>query len=239
MSRTTRLSRPMSVVLAAGVLVGGANVAAYAATGGKFILGHTNKANQATTLTTTGSGPALRLNSRAGSPALSVSNETRIAKLNADKVDGLDSSAFAAAAHNHDDRYYTESEVDERVAGKASLGHVHDDRYYEKSSVDHLFARQRFIETGNGVGNNLNCISVGGLSVGVTNGRGEPVNARFTFFVPGSSGQAYGHIRSDGSIRSSSPNVTSVTQPSTGVYCVQIAGGGFDLESAVATMHVN
>ena len=36
-----------------------------------------------------------------------------------DKLDGLDSTAFAAAGHDHDGRYYTETEVDSALALKA------------------------------------------------------------------------------------------------------------------------
>lgn len=46
--------------------------------------------------------------------------------LSADYLDGLDSTAFAAAAHDHDARYYTEGESDARFA---AAGHLHDDRY--------------------------------------------------------------------------------------------------------------
>ena len=51
--------------------------------------------------------------------------------------------------HTHDDRYYTESEVDSNLTtlsgslqsnidGKSDLGHTHDDRYYTESEVDGL-----------------------------------------------------------------------------------------------------
>lgn len=36
--------------------------------------------------------------------------------LNADKLDGNDATAFALVAHTHDDRYYTETEIDAMVA---------------------------------------------------------------------------------------------------------------------------
>lgn len=35
------------------------------------------------------------------------------------------SSAYAASNHTHDDRYYTESEIDAKLAGKADSGHIH------------------------------------------------------------------------------------------------------------------
>ena len=38
--------------------------------------------------------------------------------------------------HTHDDRYYTESEMDSKLSGKASSSHTHDDRYYTEAEVD-------------------------------------------------------------------------------------------------------
>ena len=38
--------------------------------------------------------------------------------------------------HNHDDRYYTENEVDTKLSGKSDTGHNHDDRYYTENEVD-------------------------------------------------------------------------------------------------------
>ncbi|MCB0208012.1 MAG: hypothetical protein KDJ52_01705 [Anaerolineae bacterium] len=42
--------------------------------------------------------------------------------------------------HNHDDLYYTESEVDALLGGKSDVGHDHDDRYYTETEVDGLLA---------------------------------------------------------------------------------------------------
>ena len=42
----------------------------------------------------------------------------------------------AASDHNHDSRYYTETEVDTKLSGKADSSHTHDDRYYTESEVD-------------------------------------------------------------------------------------------------------
>ena len=75
--------------------VGGGS--AYAATGGSFILGHTNSAT-ATTSLTNGQGTALSLTSKTGTPALKVSNQTKVTNLNADKLDDLDSTKLALTA---------------------------------------------------------------------------------------------------------------------------------------------
>lgn len=50
---------------------------------------------------------------------------------------------FSFSEHVHDDRYYTESEIDSKVSslntsinGKANSSHTHDDRYYTESEVN-------------------------------------------------------------------------------------------------------
>ena len=42
--------------------------------------------------------------------------------------------------HTHDDRYYTETEVDTLLTGYSATGHTHDDRYYTESEVDTLLS---------------------------------------------------------------------------------------------------
>lgn len=39
-------------------------------------------------------------------------------------------------SHNHDSRYYTEGEVDTLLAGKSAVTHDHDSRYYTEAEVD-------------------------------------------------------------------------------------------------------
>jgi hypothetical protein len=78
--------------LALFVALGGTS---YAVTGGNLVLGHANQAGAPSSLKNTGAGPALKLTSRNGTtPALAVSNSSKIAHLNADELDGLSSSAF-------------------------------------------------------------------------------------------------------------------------------------------------
>ena len=53
-------------------------------------------------------------------------------------VTGL-ASALAGKSdtgHVHDDRYYTESEIDTKLSGKSDTSHTHDSRYYTESEVD-------------------------------------------------------------------------------------------------------
>ena len=67
---------------------------AVAATGGKFILGHSNTETRPSTLSNS-KGTALTLKSKAGSPALRVGSSVKVPLLNSDRLDGLDSSSFA------------------------------------------------------------------------------------------------------------------------------------------------
>ena len=54
------------------------------------------------------------------------------------KTDGIyqPKGSYAASEHTHDDRYYTEAEVDGKLSGKSNTGHTHDDRYYTESEVN-------------------------------------------------------------------------------------------------------
>lgn len=45
-------------------------------------------------------------------------------------------STFTPSVHTHDDRYYTETEMDSKLAGKSNTGHNHDDRYYTESEIN-------------------------------------------------------------------------------------------------------
>ena len=45
-------------------------------------------------------------------------------------------SSYPPSSHTHDDRYYTEAEVNTKLNGKSNTGHIHDDRYYTESETD-------------------------------------------------------------------------------------------------------
>ena len=85
----------MSVLLAAGVLVGVANIGAYAATGHPLVLGHRNTAGHTTTLVNTGKGPALALHGKKSHPPLSVGSKKKVKHLNADLLDGRSAGSLA------------------------------------------------------------------------------------------------------------------------------------------------
>ena len=59
-----------------------------------------------------------------------------------------DWNSKAAGNHNHDDRYYTETEVDTLLSGKAAAVHNHDDRYYTETEIDTMFAGVSFTTSG-------------------------------------------------------------------------------------------
>ena len=85
----------LTVIGAVTVLVLAGNTVALAATGHAFVLGKTNKANKVTTLKRTTSGPALSLHTTSsGAAPMTVNGKGKVANLNADTVDGLDSSAL-------------------------------------------------------------------------------------------------------------------------------------------------
>jgi hypothetical protein len=91
----SRRSRVTTVLLAAGLLVGGANIGAYAANGHPLLIGRHNSAHGTTVLTNHGHGAALNLHARKGIPALAVDSKRKVRHLNADRVDGRNAASLA------------------------------------------------------------------------------------------------------------------------------------------------
>jgi hypothetical protein len=95
------------VTILAFIVLGGMS---YAATGGNFILGQSNSASSTTSLTRTGANAgkglqvtntstgagatALGLSVASGHPPFTVNSGTKVTNLNADKLDGKDSTGF-------------------------------------------------------------------------------------------------------------------------------------------------
>jgi hypothetical protein len=106
--------------IAVFVVLGGTT---YAATGGNFILGQSNTAGQQSSLsaspafagktlqltnTSTGAGAtALGLNVASGHPPFTVNSGTKVANLNADKLDGVDSTGFLPSGNVKSLRFIT------------------------------------------------------------------------------------------------------------------------------------
>ena len=49
-------------------------------------------------------------------------------------------SNYSVTGHTHDDRYFTETEVNTALAKKSDTGHTHDDRYFTETEVNNLLA---------------------------------------------------------------------------------------------------
>jgi hypothetical protein len=96
---TTSRARVIAVLLAAVVLIGGANLAAYAANGKPLLLGKSNVESKKSILKNKGSGPALQLKTKPGQPPLAVNRTTKVKKLNADLVDGADAADLESLAY--------------------------------------------------------------------------------------------------------------------------------------------
>jgi len=117
--------RSKAVVLAvvvSVVLVGAPAV--FAANGDPFILGTSNSATNASKLVTSGADPALSLVVDSGVAPLAVNSAVKVARLNADRLDGLDATAFLRAngkADKLDGKDSTQFAPDANQNGKADI----------------------------------------------------------------------------------------------------------------------
>jgi hypothetical protein len=93
--------------LAVFMVLGGTT---FAASGGNFILGQSNSASSTTSLSASTPGPALKatntstgtagsFNVASGHPPFAVNSGAKVANLNADKLDGIDSTGFLSSAN--------------------------------------------------------------------------------------------------------------------------------------------
>ena len=97
--------------------------------GDPLLLSRVNQAGPMTVLKTNGGlrilaknpvRPPLMVYTPDSMAPFDVSSTARVDNLNADLLDGLDSSAFSPAVHAHDDRYFTEAEADARFLGSTA-----------------------------------------------------------------------------------------------------------------------
>ena len=84
----------MAMVVMTAALIIALGSAVMATDGQALVVGKTNTATRLTTLDRNAAGPALKVLVEAGSAPLAVTSSTKVANLNADKVDGKDSTAF-------------------------------------------------------------------------------------------------------------------------------------------------
>src|SRR6185503_17846386 len=110
MNRFIRRCLSPSLVVSITAMIISLGGAGYSATGGTFILGQSNTASTQTRLVTPLSGAAFRIDntSTAASatgmaivtngarPPFAVTSSVKVSRLNADKLDGLDSTQFAS-----------------------------------------------------------------------------------------------------------------------------------------------
>ena len=82
----------------------------------------------------------LKLDSVAVDKTMTKENFAADAKAVGDALAGK-----ANTEHNHDDRYYTEDEINVKLSKKSDDGHTHDERYYQQNEIDEKF---KSIKTG-------------------------------------------------------------------------------------------
>ena len=95
------LKTSLAVIGTVTVLVLAGNTISLAATGQALLLGKGNSANNITAVTRTTSGSALKLQTASSTnPPLTVNGKGKVVNLNADTLDGIDSSKFGTRALN-------------------------------------------------------------------------------------------------------------------------------------------
>lgn len=65
---------------------------------------------------------------------------TWLAGWNGYELRAINKNQFAQTSHTHDDRYYTETEMDTKLAAKSNTSHTHDDRYYTETETNSLLS---------------------------------------------------------------------------------------------------
>ena len=59
-------------------------------------------------------------------------------KYDANNKPTLESLGAASSSHDHDSRYYTRLQINEKISGLPASDHTHDDRYYTETEIDNL-----------------------------------------------------------------------------------------------------
>lgn len=96
-----------------------------------------------------------------------LENTSETIVINATELGGIQSDGYAKASHAHDDRYYTESEINSKLNQKAAAVHNHDDLYYTESEIDSKLDLKS--NTGHSHGwTRQNCTNYGSLYINPT-----------------------------------------------------------------------
>lgn len=107
-----RLTSALAALGATTILVLAANTVTLAATGQGFLLGKSNSADNITALVRTTSGTALKLQTaKSFNAPLAVNGTGKVANLNADRLDGLDSTALRTSTQVFTSTFTDQSEV--------------------------------------------------------------------------------------------------------------------------------
>lgn len=132
-------------------------------------------------------------------------------------LDSTVTSAFAAASHTHDDRYFTETEVTSLLSGKSDTGHTHDDRYYTEAEVTSFLSGKANTTHTHAASD----ITSGTLAIarGGTNLSGTPTNGQL--LIGNGTGYTLANI-------TAGPNVT-ITNSSGGISISAATTGGATL----------
>ena len=136
--RTASMVFGLALVLA---LVLGVASMALGADGDFFKVGRTNLASAVSTLDKSGAGPALRLLVDSGAP-LAVNSSTKVANLNADRLDNREASSFANVVHAHAGEQITSGTVEADRVEDGSGSNLNADQLDGKdlSNIDPLTA---------------------------------------------------------------------------------------------------
>jgi len=153
--------------------------------------------------------PAFNGGTSGSTPPFNVDSTYLVANLNADYLDGLNSSSFASSSHTHDGRYYTESEVNTLVASlQSQITSL-------QASVNQLTSLlQNVTRAGND-------ITFSGVNVHVVNGTGTTdgsVNGVGNLIV------GYNELRGTGDDRTGSHNIVVGKRHNYSAYGGLVAG---------------
>lgn len=68
---------------------------------------------------------------------------------------------FAQKSHTHDERYYTEYEIDNKLSKKSDVDHIHDDRYYTEAEVDGKLEKKSSTDHTHDLSELISALSIG------------------------------------------------------------------------------